>query len=135
PEVDTWRSTASVSHNRPRGNGAWQTTFAWGRNDRTDQDAQDAFLLESTLRAGRHTVFGRAEHVAKDELLEEEPLAHEIFEVSRISVGYLFDVIRARHLAGGIGGLVSFVGIPDPLSLDYGGHPVSFMVFARAQIR
>jgi len=135
PDVDSWRSTASVSYNRPRANGAWQTTFAWGRNDRTDQDAQDAFLLESTLRSGRQTVFGRAEHVAKDELFEEDPLAHEIFKVSRMSVGYLFDVIRARHLAGGIGGLVSFVGIPDTLSPDYGGHPVSFMAFARAQIR
>jgi hypothetical protein len=135
PDVNTWRSTASVSYNRPRANGAWQTTFAWGRNDRTDQDAQDAFLLESTVRAGRHTVFGRAEHVAKDELFEENPLAHEIFNVSRLSVGYLIDVIPARHLAGGIGGLVSFIGVPDTLSPDYGGHPMSFMIFARMQIR
>src|SRR5262249_3247450 len=34
PDVDLWRSTASVSYNRRRSNGAWQTTFAWGRNDR-----------------------------------------------------------------------------------------------------
>jgi len=135
PEVDLWRSTASVSYNRPRSNGAWQTTFAWGRNDRTDQEPQDAFLLESTLRRGRHTVFARGEHVAKDELFETEPLAHEIFKVQRLSVGYLLDVIRAAHLAGGIGGLVSFIGIPDTLTSTYGGHPVSFMVFARAQIR
>ncbi len=37
PEVDLWRSTASVSYNRRRPDGAWQTTLAWGRNDRTDQ--------------------------------------------------------------------------------------------------
>jgi hypothetical protein len=135
PDVNTWRSTASVSYNRPRANGAWQTTVAWGRNDRTDQEAQDAFLLESAVRTGRHTMFGRAEHVAKDELFEEDPLAHEIFRVSRLSVGYLIDVIRARHLAGGVGGLVSFIGIPDNLSAAYGGRPASFMVFARAQIR
>jgi hypothetical protein len=135
PEADLWRSTASVSYNRRRADGAWQTTFAWGRNDRTDQRPQDAFLLESTLRAGRHTVFMRGEHVAKDELFEDEPLSHQIFEVRRLSVGYLFDAVRAAHAVGGIGGLVSFIGIPGTLTSDYGGHPVSFMVFARAQIR
>jgi len=135
PDVDLWRSTASVSYNRPRSSGAWQTTLAWGRNDRNDQDPQDAFLLESTLRTGRHTFFARAEHVAKDELFVGEPLAHEIFKVERFTAGYLIDVIRASHLAGGIGGLVSFIGIPDTLTSTYGGHPVSFMVFARAQIR
>ena len=135
PNVDTWRSTASVCYNRPRPNGAWQTTFAWGRNDRTDQEPQDAFLLESTLRTGRHTVFARGEHVAKDELFDQAPLALEIFNVQKLSVGYLVDVIQASHLDGGIGGLISFIGIPDTLTSTYGGHPVSFMVFARAQIR
>src|SRR5262249_32006661 len=125
PDVDLWRSTASVSYNRRRADGAWQTTFAWGRNDRTDQDPQDAFLLESTLRTGPHTVFRRAEHVAKDEFFEDEPLSHEIFDVRRLSAGYLFDFLRAAHAAGGIGGLVSFIGIPSTLTSDYGGHPVS----------
>jgi hypothetical protein len=120
PEADLWRSTASVSYNRRRADGAWQTTFAWGRNDRTDQHPQDAFLLESTLRAGRHTVFMRGEHVAKDELFEDEPLSHQIFEVRRLSVGYLFDAVRAAHAVGGIGGLVSFIGIPGTLTSDYG---------------
>lgn len=135
PDVDLWRSSASLTYNRVRTDGAWQTTFAWGRNDKTDQEPQDAFLLESTLRAGRHTVFARGEHVAKDELFEDEPLSHQVFEVQRLTVGYLFDFVRASHLAGGIGGLVSFIGIPDTLSSDYGGRPVSYMVFVRAQVR
>ena len=96
---------------------------------------QDAFLLEATLRAGRHTVFARVEHVAKDELFADEALSHEIFEVQRLTAGYLFDLLRASHLAGGIGGLVSFIGIPESLSAAYDGQPVSYMVFVRAQIR
>jgi len=135
PEVDLWRSTASVSYNRRRPDGAWQTTLAWGRNDRTDQEAQDSFLLESTFRTGRHIFFGRGEHVAKDELFEREPLAHDIFKVQHLSVGYLFDAVRSSHVAGGVGGLVSFVGLPSTLTSAYGGHPVSFMLFARARIR
>jgi hypothetical protein len=135
PEVDLWRTTASATFNRPRPDGAWQTTFAWGRNDRTDQGPQDAFLLESTLRRGRHTVFARAESVAKDELFEREPLAHEVFDVQRLGVGYVFDLLRPSHLAAGVGGLVSFAGLPEALASSYGGHPVSFMLFARAQLR
>jgi len=135
PDVDLWRSSASVTYDRPRPHGAWQTTLAWGRNDKTDQEPQDAFLVESTLRAGRHTVFARVEHVAKDELFTDEPLSHEIFEVQRLTAGYLFDLLRASHLAGGIGGLVSFIGIPESLSAAYDGQPVSYMVFVRAQIR
>jgi hypothetical protein len=135
PDTDLWRATASVSYNRRWSNAAWQTTLAWGRNDRTDQDAQDAFLLESALRTGRHTVFVRGEHVAKDELFEQDPLAHRIFDVQRYSVGYVCDLIRARQLAAGIGGLASFIGVPDTLETSYGGEPLSFMLFARVQVR
>jgi hypothetical protein len=135
PDVDLWRSTASIIYNRSRPGGGWQTTFAWGRNDRTNQDPQDSFLLESAFRTGLHTVLARGEQVAKDELFEEEPLSHEVFRVRRLSVGYVADLIRASHLAGGIGGLVSFVGLPNTLTGTYGGHPVSFMLFGRAQIR
>ena len=68
-------------------------------------------------------------------LFEDEPLSHEIFDVQRLAIGYLFDFFRASHLAGGVGGLVSFVGIPEALEAAYGGHPVSYVIFARAQIR
>jgi hypothetical protein len=51
------------------------------------------------------------------------------------ALGYLFDLARASHFAAGVGGLVSFVGLPATLSASYGGRPVSFMVFARARLR
>ena len=49
--------------------------------------------------------------------------------------GYLFDLVRATHVAAEVGGLVSFIGLPRTLSSSYGGRPVSFMVFARARLR
>jgi hypothetical protein len=135
PDVNLWRTTASAMYNRTMRDGAWQTTLAWGRNDRTDQSAQDAFLLESSLRTGRHTFLARGERVRKDELFLDEPLAHSLYDVSRLSVGYLFDVVGVRHGVLGIGGLVSFIGIPDSLRASYGGQPTSFMLFSRARIR
>jgi hypothetical protein len=135
PEVDLWRATASATYNRPLRDGAWQTTFAWGRNDRTDQRAEDAFLVESTLRTGRHTFFARGERVAKDELFAEEPLGHAVFDVAKLSLGYLHDVFVHGHAAFGLGGLVSFVALPADLEPSYGGEPVSFMLFVRAGIR
>jgi hypothetical protein len=135
PTTNLWRTTASITLNRPQRDGNWQSTFAWGRNDRTGQDPQDAFLLESTLRRGRHTGLARAEAAQKDELFESAPLNSTIFGVRRLSLGYILDVARARHAVVGMGALGSLVGLPQSLQAFYGGHPVSGMVFLRAALR
>lgn len=134
PDVDQRRTTASATYNYPFADGNWQTTVAWGRNDNSPGKTLDAFLLESAVSWERHTFFGRAENVAKDELFEEpEPLAGRTFRVSKLSLGYVYDVPLGEHLAAGIGALGSAYSLPATLEPAYGASPVSFMLFARVK--
>jgi hypothetical protein len=97
PKVAIRRGTASASYNMMLARVQWQTIIAFGRNVPEPGIASDAWLLESELIfAEVHTFFGRAEHVAKDELfLPGQPLYGVpsrstvyhwvIFTISRVS--------------------------------------------------
>ena len=137
PGIDVNRTTASVTYNRPRGGGSnWQSTLAWGHNAKDPGGNTNAVLLESTLRTGRHTFFGRGETARKDELFESGAHAHEVFDVGKVSVGYIFDVVRSGHLALGVGGLGSLHFVPAKIEHEYGSRrPRSFMLFVRGELR
>jgi hypothetical protein len=136
PGVDIDRSTLSASHHRGGEGRHWQTTLAWGRNAKSPGGSTDALLLESTYRTGRHTIFGRGELAEKDELFESGPLAHQAFDVGKVSAGYTFDLWRSGHLVLGAGGLGSLHFLPEELDGPYGGrHPTSFMLLVRAALR
>ena len=137
PGVDVDRTTASVTFGRPRGGASnWQSTLAWGHNAKHPGDATNAFLLESTLREGRHTLVGRAEKAQKDELFTQGPHAHQTFDVGKVSMGYVFDLVRAGHLALGLGTLGSVHFVPAEIAAAYGSRrPRSFMLFARGELR
>lgn len=133
PEVDVDRTTASVAYNRPLADGNWQTTFAWGRNDRSAGEATDALLLEAAATVRRHTLFGRAERLENDELFghgDEE----EVFTVGKVSLGYIYDAFATDQWRGGIGLLGSLALVPDGLEEEYGDGPVSWMAFLRLKI-
>lgn len=138
PEQNVRRTTASVTHNLPLGNGGnWQSTFAWGRNDPSGghhAHATNAFLLESAVEAGRFTVFGRAENVDKGELFAEgAPLSGRVFNVSKLSLGG-YHSLPVGKLAFDLGGLVSKYDLPAAIQPEYGPNPTSFMLFARFRI-
>ena len=136
PEVDQDRLTASATYNRPLPHGNWQTTFAWGRNFDHPGHTLDGVLLESSLELGRHTLFGRAENVAKDELMEApSPLAGQVFRVSALTLGYVYDLPVARRLALGFGVQGSLNLVPSSLEAAYGGDPTGYMPFIRLKIR
>ncbi|PYQ45605.1 MAG: hypothetical protein DMF77_03745 [Acidobacteria bacterium] len=137
PGIDVNRTTASVTYNRPRGGGSnWQSTLAWGHNAKDPGGNTNAVLLESTLRTDRHTFFGRGETARKDELFESGAHAHEVFDVEKVSVGYIFDVVRSGHLALGVGGLGSLHFVPAKIEHEYGSRrPRSFMLFVRGELR
>ena len=136
PGVSQHRVTASVSYNRSFSGGNWQTTFAWGRNYMEPGPTLDAFLLESALGLGRHTIFARAENAQKNELFQApSPLAGRAFRVSTFSLGYIYDIPVARHLALGLGGLGSAYALPAAIKPAYGGDPSSVMGFVRMKIR
>ncbi len=135
PEVDQHRITASATYNRKLGSGNWQTTFVWGRDVDHPGNTSDALLLESALSWGSHTFFGRAENVGKDELFAlGNRLYGHLFNVSKFSAGYIYDIPAGEHLMLGIGGLASLYGLPSALKASYGSSPVSFMLFVRGML-
>ena len=135
PGVDQQRITASVTYNVPLASGNWQTTFAWGRNDKQPGDSTNALLLESALRWNAHTVFGRIEHSEKDELFGEgEPLHHQTFGVSKFSLGYVYDIPVTQHMKVGLGAVGSAYAFPSELDPSYGSAPLSGTLFLRVKL-
>lgn len=136
PDTDQHRTTASIMYDLPFNEHHWQTTLAWGRNDKQPGGQTDALLLESSLRLyERHTLFARAEHGEKDELFEApDPLAGETFDVSKISLGYVYDIPVAEHVSLGLGGLGSAYSYSNRLEPAYGDDPMSYMLFARLKL-
>jgi len=139
PEVDQRRTTASVTYNRPLPQGWWQTTLAYGQDQNRsplESRTTDAWLLESALAHGPHTVFARAEQADKDELfLTPSPLAGQAFRVSKLSVGYAYTIPVSNHFAVDLGGLVSVYDLPSALEPAYGSSPRSLMLFTRVRLR
>lgn len=129
PDVDVGRWTASVSANNRLGGARGQTTFAWGRSQKSPGPDTNAFLLESSLRLHeRHTAFARAERVEKDEL------AARTFTVSKTSLGYTYDFLGRHHTQWGLGAVASLHFLPSALRPAYGSHPASLLLFLRLKL-
>jgi hypothetical protein len=137
PSVDQHRSSLSAMYGTSLGGASrWDTTLAWGRDDNDPGHRLDAWLLESeVVVAERHTFFLRAEHVREDELFGPgSPLEGKIVGVGGLSLGYIHDWPVGKHLAFGLGGLVSAYELPTQVQVSY-GTPHSFMLFARLKVR
>lgn len=132
PGVNTTRSTASVMYDRPLAAGNWQTTLAWGRNDRSPGRTTDALLLESGLAfAGRHTLFSRLERLGNDELLGTGQVA----TIGKLSLGYIYDALAAKVFKAGVGVEGSVARVPRELEPRYGGQTLySWMTFLRVKL-
>ena len=138
PDVDQHRTTASVTYNRPLAEDNWQTTLAWGLNNNSSPGhATHALLLESAYSLhDTHTFFGRAEYVGKDELFEApSPLAGQVFNVGKLSAGYVYDIPVAEHVKIGLGGVGSVYALPDRITSAYGDSPASAMAFVRIKLK
>ena len=135
PDVNQNRLTASASWNWRAWDAPGQTTFAYGQDRNRPGRTLDAFLLESAVHVAKiHTVFGRAERVAKDELFDAGPLSGSVFTVGKISLGYVYDFARWKRSQWGVGGVGSVIVIPQALKSAYGSAPTSFMLFVRAKL-
>jgi hypothetical protein len=151
PNVNDRRTTASAMYNRPLPAGNWQTTFAWGRNDRTPGTSTNSFLLESAATRDRHTVFGRVERQQNDELFGDagaapageasagdppvsDIRAGRVFDVGKVSLGYIYDFVHHANLRSGVGLLGSVAFVPGELKSVYGDDPVSGMAFLRVRM-
>lgn len=157
--LDVIRITASATYNRPLADGNLQITGAWGRSKRLLPDSteriffthddqhvhfldltsaenslvQDAWLLEASARLAEwHTVSLRLEQVNKDDLFPSADVRHaNIYDVARVSAGYVFDLpVRAR-VRYGIGITASLARVPAALEPEYGRNPTGVAVFLR----
>jgi hypothetical protein len=142
PTVNENRITASIAYTKQFGGGnLWATTVAWGRKYNSPGNVLDGYLAESELIFKNGiTLFGRAERVQNDELLERGEIVtgleapHPVYTVSKVSAGAIYDFIRTQNMKLGIGALASRYGIPDALKSEY-GDPTSYMIFARLKIQ
>lgn len=133
-EIDVDRTTVSAMLNRSIGERNIQTTFAWGRNDRSPGRGTNSFLLESAVTLDdRNTVFARAEQQQNDEL-GDHGSGGSVFDVGKVSLGYIWDGVRIQSFRGGLGILGSLARVPRELNLDYGDTPFSWMTFLRVRI-
>ena len=82
----------------------------------------------------KHTLFGRAERVENDELFDHhDALAGQVFTVGKLSLGYVYDVVKTGPITWGVGALASTYDVPGPLKQTYGAHPTSWMGFVQAR--
>jgi hypothetical protein len=137
PDVDQDRWTASAIHAADWNAGHWETTLAWGRNKSRPGPELDAVTLESAVQLERkHTLFGRAEWVEKDELFQEgDPREGNVYGVGEVSAGYRYDFWTRQHVATGIGVLGTISFVPGDIEGVYDGDPVSGVIFAHLELR
>jgi len=133
PDRNKDRFTVSAIYTQPFGkDNVWSTTAAWGRKMMKPGDTLDAFILETaTIFQNKYTLFARAERAQENELLDLTPAP--IQTVNKLTVGGIYDFFRTDHAKFGIGGLVSFYGLPGDLKPLY-GDPTSAMVFVRFKV-
>ena len=129
PDVNTHRTTASISYNRAWEKSNWQTTAAWGQNRNSPGHVLNGYLLESAAELyHKHVVFGRAEFVAKDELFRKN---HKVYHVGKFDLGYIFEFPFIPYTLWGLGLLGSASFVPNSIQHAYGGTPLSYMAFLR----
>lgn len=136
PNVNVQRTTASISYNRAWCNNNWQVTAAWGRNQNSPGHALNGALLETTVQIDdRHVLFSRGEYAAKDELfLAPNPKAHEIFNVGKLDLGYIYQFPLIPYTLWGLGFVGSASFVPKSIQSSYGGTPLSYMFFLRIDL-
>lgn len=136
PDVNITRSTASCSYNFVRNKFKGQLTGCWGRNQKHPGTATNALLLETTIDLhDKHYFFGRTEFVQKDELFTPpDPRFWQIFNVGKLTIGYIYQLIVYHHIEFGIGALGSVIFIPHDLVESYGNNPFSGTIFLQMRI-
>lgn len=137
PQVNTNRTTASISYNKAWKNSNWQMTAAWGNNHNTPGHNLNGYLVESAIEMkSQHVVFGRAEYVAKDELfIPPNPKAGRVYNVGKVDLGYIFEFPCIPYTLWGLGVVGSASFVPSSIKSSYGGVPFSSMIFLRIGVK
>ncbi len=144
PTADTFRMTASLSHNKRFSSGHIASSLIWGRNkDLAGHDAPrifNSYTLESTVNfANNNWTWLRVENVDRDRTIlvgevptvrstEEDPIGR----IQAYTFGYERDLpIATSHLKVGLGSQVTLYGLPEQIKAVYGNRPAAFTMFLR----
>jgi hypothetical protein len=130
PDEDEGRTTASVIYND--GNG-FAATAAFSAKDRIPGPTLTAWLAEANWDlTDHHTLFGRFENVANDELFpdHDDPLHDQAFRVSKLQAGYAY-TLPLGPFGLSLGGSVAAFLKPDALDAVYGDSPLGYTLFAK----
>jgi hypothetical protein len=143
PGSDSIRLTASAMYARRWGPATFDATVAVGRNRRTPAfvpvpngvlyfagNVTQGVLGEATVRLARHSVITRVEFARKDDLFGvADPRHFTLYALTRITGGYVFDVVARSRLRVGIGIAGSGGRAPSAIRPDYGGSPRGVLAF------
>jgi hypothetical protein len=131
---DATRITASASYFKGDDRRSMAWTAAFGQNREVFGNLE-AYLVEATRRAGGHSIYARAEYVAKD-ILDAgfHPAGtthtHRQSQLGALTIGYVRTIFARTFGAIGVGGDLTSYLVPENLKESY-GSPLSFHVFAR----
>ena len=132
PGEDEARTTASV-HFAKNGLSAM---LAWSAKDRLPGPTLTAWLAEANWDlTPRHSLFGRVENVANDELFPDhhDPLHDQKFRVTRFEAGYAWRVPLGSVAELALGGSLAAYAKPGALDAAY-GSPFGYTLFARVSL-
>ena len=132
PDEDETRTIASVQYATRR----LATTFAVSGKHRIGGRTLTAWLGEANWNLSQHhTLFGRVENVANDELFPDpaDPRHDRAFRVTRASLGYAYRLpVGPFGLA--LGGAADAYGTPAALDTAYGDAPFGYTLFAKLSL-
>lgn len=131
PGEDEARTTASIHYANLRGLSAM---LAFSAKNRLPGDTLTAWLGEVNWDLDdHHTLFGRFENVANDELFPDhhDPLHDVAFRVSKFQAGYAYRLPLTDDLGLAIGGSMSAYAKPAALDAAYGNNPLGYTLFMR----
>ena len=125
-------------HAADRATAGGRRPLAWGRKT-IEGEPQDAFALETSLKRGAWTLFGRGEITENNELSKPSMTTmmgtREAFRVGKASLGLARDVDLGGPFGLTVGALASVNVIPDGLRAEYGRqYPLGAMAFLRFRI-
>lgn len=127
------RTTASVHY----GSRAIAATLAFSAKDKGPGRTLTAWLAEANWDLTRHhTLFGRAENVANDELFPNpaDPLHDRRFRVTKVEGGYAYRLPLVGPVNLALGGSVAGYAYPSALRGAYGDTPISYTLFAKLSL-
>ena len=117
------RTTASAIYNKKFDDDHnFAGTLLWGQNY-ANGNATNSFLFEANYDFFKNAVFGRFETVQKrgHDLVLAHALEDNVFDVSKVSVGYVRDIVRGKGIDVGLGGMFTPNFNPQSLTTYYGG--------------